>query len=82
MDADGTIRLLGKILWNLPNLAGAACQVTTSYSRSPAREDPVARAQRGAAAARLWVGARNGPPALLGEVRTHVRRDVATAPPS
>ena len=56
MDADGTIRLLSVILWELPNLPGAACQGKHDLFEDLAREDPVLRAQRVAAAARLCRG--------------------------
>ena len=53
MDPNGTIKLLGAILWRLPNLPGAACQGHHRLYEDVAHEDPTLRAQRVATAARL-----------------------------
>jgi hypothetical protein len=53
VDPNGTIKLLSKILWELPNLPGAACTGRHELYEDPARENPVLRTQRVATAARV-----------------------------
>ncbi len=56
LDPDGVVRLLSKVLWELPNLPGAACIGRSTLFEDVPSEDPATRAQRLAAAARLCRG--------------------------